>query len=373
MMPPVVERAIATCQMDAAVAPVSERLERAAALVREAANKGAELVVLPEMFNTGYGYDVAIVRAAEAADGPTATWLADRARTHDLHVAGTFLVHEDGEVWNTLLLVAPDGQTWRYDKVYPWGWERSAFRGSRQRSVVADTELGRVGFLVCWDNAHTDLWAEYAGRVQLMLACSCVADVTAVTYAFDSGESFHASEMAGLGGLDRSAEILFGEMIDEQACWLGVPVVDAGASGLVDTVLPRGSVAALPVLARTPSLVGAMLRGASMRMRGATVGACRVVDPRRGPTATLRTADGEAVAVGAVEVAASCPEPSAAQPATRLRRGAYVLSDRVLPPLMVPVYRRNLELAFGHRDDFVGSGEPEQGGVLGFVRSVLRS
>jgi hypothetical protein len=41
-----------------------------------------------------------------------------------------------------------------------------------------------------------------------------------------------------------------------------------------------------------------------------------------------------------------------------------VLSDRVLPPLMVSVYRRNLELAFGHRDE---------GGVMGLLRSALRS
>lgn len=94
----VVQRTIATCQMDGAVAPKAQRLERAAELVREAATRGAELVVLPELFDTGYAFDVDIVRAAEGPDGTTAQWLVDRARTHGVHVAGTFLLHEDREV-----------------------------------------------------------------------------------------------------------------------------------------------------------------------------------------------------------------------------------------------------------------------------------
>lgn len=263
-----------------------------------------------------------------------------------------------------MLLAAPDGRTWRYDKVYPWGWERAAWRGSRQRTVVADTQLGALGFLVCWDNAHTDLWAEYAGRVQLVVASSCVADVTDVTYAIDSGTSFHASEMGGLQRLDDSARILFTEMIDEQARWLGVPVVNAGASGRVDVVLPRGAVATLPMLAKTPSLLGALVRGATVRMTGAMVGVCRIVDPTRGIVAALPVEAGERVAVGAVELAIACPQPNGDQPRTRLRPAAYALSDRVLPRLMRPVYRRNLEQAFGHR---------REGGVLAFVRASLRS
>jgi hypothetical protein len=358
------ELAIATIQMDAVVQPRAQRLERAAELVRQAALDGAELVVLPELFDTGYGYDIEVMRAAEAIDGTTAKWLADRARTHRVHVTGTFLVHEDRDVWNTLLLCAPQGQSWRYDKVYPWGWERSAFRGSRARSVVAETKLGSIGFLVCWDNAHTDLVAEYAGRVQLIVASSCVADVTGVTYALDTGESFHASEMPGLGPLDGSAQVLFGEMIEEQARWLGVPLVNAGSCGSVDTVLPRGAVAALPMLARTPALAASLLRGAAVRMTGGMVGVGKVVDPNEGVRAALGQGDGEAVAVGRVEIASSCPMPRDEQPATRLRRGAYVLSDRVLPRLMLPVYRRQLEEAFGHRSD---------GGVMGLLRTALRS
>ena len=356
--------AIATVQMDAVVEPRARRLERAAELVRQAAAAGADLVVLPELFDTGYGYDIEVMRAAEGIDGTTAKWLADRARAHRVHVAGTFLVHEDRDVWNTLLLCAPEGTSWRYDKVYPWGWERSTFRGSRARSVVAQTKLGSIGFLVCWDNAHTDLVAEYAGRVQLVVASSCVADVTGVTYALDSGESFHASEMPGLGPLDGSAQILFGEMIEEQARWLGVPLVNAGSCGSVDTVLPRGAVAALPMLARTPTLAASLLRGAAVRMAGGMVGVGKVVDPHAGVRAALQQGEGETMAIGRVEIPAQRPTPRDEQPVTRLRRGAYVLSDRVLPRLMLPVYRRQLELAFGHR---------REGGVMGLLRTALRS
>ena len=94
------------------------------------------------------------------------------------------------------------------------------------------------------------------------------------------------------------------------------------------------------------------------------VGVCRIVDPERGLVTALPVDAGEAVTVGAVEIAAACPEPNGEQPSTRLRPGAYAISDRFLPRLMRPVYRRNLEDAFGHR---------REGGVLSFVRAALRS
>ena len=70
---------IAAVQMDVTVAPVPERLSRATDLIAQAAQAGAQLVALPELFNTGYGYDDSYYALAEPLDGQTVTWMKAQA------------------------------------------------------------------------------------------------------------------------------------------------------------------------------------------------------------------------------------------------------------------------------------------------------
>ncbi len=66
---------LATVQLDVTPAPLSERLGRAETLITQAAQTGAHLVVLPEVFNTGYAYRNENFALAEPLDGPTAQWM----------------------------------------------------------------------------------------------------------------------------------------------------------------------------------------------------------------------------------------------------------------------------------------------------------
>jgi predicted amidohydrolase len=163
---------VAAIQMDAAPAPLRERLDRAADLIAEATSSGAQLVVLPEVFNTGYQYHDQNYALAESIDGETVNWMRLRSAQHGVHLVGTLLLRDEEDIYNSALLVAPDGRMWRYDKHYPFLWERAYFREGRQITIAA-TDLGKLGMMICWDAAHADLWQRYAGKVDAMVIASC--------------------------------------------------------------------------------------------------------------------------------------------------------------------------------------------------------
>jgi predicted amidohydrolase len=102
---------------------VAQNLREAARLVAEAAERGAELVVLPENFSFLGATDADRVAAIEPfGDGPAQRFLADAARAHGLWlVGGTIPIRDAGadRAWSRSLLVGPDGEVAaHYDKIH---------------------------------------------------------------------------------------------------------------------------------------------------------------------------------------------------------------------------------------------------------------
>jgi Carbon-nitrogen hydrolase len=358
---------IAAVQMDASPAPTSIRLGRAQRLVEQAAAAGARLVVLPELFNLGYAYSDDNFARAETADGPTLAWMRQAAAQLDVHLAGSLLLLDGAEVYNSLFLVAPDGRTWRYDKNYPWGWERGYFRG-RRGTIVADTDLGRLGMLICWDTAHRDLWQQYAGNVDMMLISSCPPDVSNPTYEFPGGRRLTIDQLGPLMATTKdSGRKLFGDMINEQTAWLNVPTVNTVGAGSITTAVPRGLATLLAIAPSAPWLLHYLSQAHQMRMSCDMIQGCKVVDAEGRVLTEMAQEQGEGFTVAEVALADALPPPRGAQPPSRVPAFVYLSSDIILPWLMGPIYRRGVRRAWeAHMTP--DAAEPGRwGGVIGIA------
>ncbi len=95
-----------------------------------------DLVVLPEMFTTGFS--MRSVELAEPMDGPTVAWMREQALALDAALYGSVIIREHGKFHNRGLFVEPDGSITRYDKrhLFRFAGETDHYSAGRERVVV---------------------------------------------------------------------------------------------------------------------------------------------------------------------------------------------------------------------------------------------
>ena len=327
---------VAAIQMYARPGAVTGNLATAERLVRDAVAAGAQLVVLPEFFNTGYQLSDDSFVLAEWRQGRTWRWITSLAVELGIYLAGGFLVRKDAEVYNTLLLSGPDGRTWDYDKRHPFAWER-AFVRPGDHPIIADTPLGRIGLLMSWDCAFADSFTPLAGNVDLLLIASCAPRFHDTVLTYPDGERL---SLAGLNPIARrirdGSEGLFSENLRRQAAYLGVPVVHACPSpaGQLRTTIPRAHSSYLLMTALNPLRWQRLEQADLARVDIGFFAATRIILPD-GRTREAATRADEIVA-DTVQLAAAPPE-SSGKPGTPVPGVAYLV-EGLLRRLMIPVY-----------------------------------
>ncbi len=138
----------------------ADRVERVARLVESW--MGADLIVLPEMWNVGYFRFDRYEDDAEPLDGPTVSRMAEAARRARSWVLAGSIVERDGRrLHNTSVLLDRSGDVVAsYRKIHLFGYRsREAEVLARgDRVTVVDTELGRVGLSICYDLRFPELF-----------------------------------------------------------------------------------------------------------------------------------------------------------------------------------------------------------------------
>jgi len=145
---------VAVCQIDCG--PKSSLEENAGKIrlyMEQAANKGARLVLFPELSLSGYSWDTGDVVARQKAttDEFIAAVSSDARRLNIATVIGIFEEAPGNKVYNTAIMIGPDGKENRYRKMHLPPNERT-FAASQEGPVVADFGFVRLGIGICFDN-----------------------------------------------------------------------------------------------------------------------------------------------------------------------------------------------------------------------------
>ncbi len=109
-----------------------------------------DLALFPETFTTGFLGDTDLPE--EGMDGPTVAWMHSMARKHQAAMAGSAVIVENGQRFNRMIFVTPEGDAWHYDKrhLFAFGGENRRYADGKAR-LVWNWRGWRINPQICYD------------------------------------------------------------------------------------------------------------------------------------------------------------------------------------------------------------------------------
>lgn len=173
---------LSVIQPDIAWEDKHANFQRLAELINPLLNK-TDIVILPEMFNTGFSMDPE--RLCEQMDGETLHWMYNLAVEGNFGICGSFIVIDDGHYYNRWVFVSPEKEVLYYDKrhLFRMGGENRLFTPGKKR-LTFNFRNTRINPYICYDlrfpvwsrsNRSTDLiiyssnWPEARQNVWITL------------------------------------------------------------------------------------------------------------------------------------------------------------------------------------------------------------
>jgi N-carbamoylputrescine amidase len=145
---------VACIQMEPVIGDKPRNVSRSAGLIRSAAEHGADLVVLPELANTGYVFrdrQEAVDLAEPVPGGETTAVWSELASRHQLTIVAGIAERDGATLFNSAAIVGPNGYLGRFRKVHLWGDEKKIFAGGDLGFPVYQAPFGRVAIAICYD------------------------------------------------------------------------------------------------------------------------------------------------------------------------------------------------------------------------------
>lgn len=109
-----------------------------------------DLIVLPEMFNTGFSMNASAL--AEEMGGKTMRWMAEAAKKYDCVITGSLIISENNNYYNRMIWMLPDGTHEHYDKQHLFGMgeeDKTYTAGTEQ--VTVELKGWKIRLAICYD------------------------------------------------------------------------------------------------------------------------------------------------------------------------------------------------------------------------------
>jgi predicted amidohydrolase len=155
------------------VGDVAHNRQLCAQAIREAALNGAQVVVLPELVQSGYVFADRAEAAslAEPVDGETLGEWQQLARELNLVLVAGFCERVDASTLaNSAVLIDPTGVRAVYRKAHLWDGEKLVFISGKLPPPVVQTHLGRIGVVICYDLEFPE-WVRLVALQGAQLLC----------------------------------------------------------------------------------------------------------------------------------------------------------------------------------------------------------
>ena len=186
---------VSVAQMGSVLFDTPATLDRMEAMCREAAARGAQLIVCPEALVGGYpkgltfgaivgsrsdaGRDefLRYANAAIRVPGPETERIGGWANELNLHIVTGVIERDHGTLYCTSLIFSPDaGLISKHRKLMPTGSERLIWgQGDSSTMQVADTAIGRIGVAICWEN-YMPMYRQHLYNQGVELWCAPTVD-----------------------------------------------------------------------------------------------------------------------------------------------------------------------------------------------------
>ncbi|MDX1812741.1 MAG: carbon-nitrogen hydrolase family protein, partial [Gammaproteobacteria bacterium] len=125
-----------------------------------------------EMFTTAAGFHPNMLKAIQPIDGKPLQLLKRLSRKEHVVIGGSFLAQHKAGVFNTFVLVFPDGTVEKHNKDIPTYWENCYYKKGNDDGVL-NTPVGPVGSVLCWEFIRSQTARRLVNKVRMVVGGSC--------------------------------------------------------------------------------------------------------------------------------------------------------------------------------------------------------
>jgi predicted amidohydrolase len=161
LTPPEAKTVVACLQFEPLIGELERNRETGTEMIEQAADQGAELIVLPELCDSGYVFETraeAFELATEVDASPTIEGWCKIAERRGLYIVGGFCERSGERLYNSAAIIGPDGLIGIYRKLHLWGAEALYFERGDLGVPVFATRIGRIAALICYDGWFPEAW-----------------------------------------------------------------------------------------------------------------------------------------------------------------------------------------------------------------------